>query len=120
MYDANDLVRLIKKAAVEAVEASSPTDFYVGKILSVSPLTIKLDQKLILNKRDLLLTATVCDHHMDITADHRTELENAHTHGYKGRKKFMVHRGLQVGENVVLAMSKGGEKYIVLDRVVKP
>ena len=41
-----------------------------------------------------------------------------HSHKYSGRKTFVVHNGLRVGENVVLMKQKGGQKYLVLDRVV--
>ncbi len=42
----------------------------------------------------------------------------SHSHKYSGRKTFLVHNGLSVGENVVLIKQKGGQKYLVLDRVV--
>ena len=41
-----------------------------------------------------------------------------HSHKYSGRKIFVVHNGLSVGESVVLIKQKGGQKYLVLDRVV--
>jgi hypothetical protein len=43
-----------------------------------------------------------------------------HTHGYVGRKKFLVHLGLKEGERVLLMRIQGGQQYIVLDRVVAP
>ena len=42
----------------------------------------------------------------------------SHNHNYSGRKTFLVHNGLSIGENVVLFKQKGGQKYLVLDRVV--
>ena len=36
---------------------------------------------------------------------------------YKGRKKFIVHNNLLVGEKVIIAVTQGGQKYIVLDRM---
>lgn len=41
-----------------------------------------------------------------------------HSHGYSGTKPFTVHNALLVGEEVVLLKQKGGQKYLVLDRVV--
>lgn len=41
----------------------------------------------------------------------------SHTHGYIGRKTFLVHYGLQVGECVTLIRIQGGQKFIVLDRI---
>lgn len=42
----------------------------------------------------------------------------SHSHSYSGRKSFIVHNGLSVGDEVVLLKQKGGQKYLVLDRVV--
>lgn len=53
MYDAKDLLKVIKQAAVEAVEASNPVTVCMGTIQSVSPLTIKTGQKLILSEKQL-------------------------------------------------------------------
>lgn len=43
-----------------------------------------------------------------------------HSHTYKGRKKFIVHLGLKVGEKVLLLRCDGGQKFIVLDRLEAP
>jgi len=37
---------------------------------------------------------------------------------FKGRKKFIIHNNLSVGEKVVLLRMQGGQKFIVLDRAV--
>lgn len=41
-----------------------------------------------------------------------------HSHSYSGTKLFTIHNALLVGEEVVLLKQKGGQKYLVLDRVV--
>lgn len=41
-----------------------------------------------------------------------------HKHAYIGVKKFKVSNSLKVNEKVVLARIPGGQKYIVMDRVV--
>ncbi len=40
-----------------------------------------------------------------------------HTHAYKGRKTFLVHAGLVMGEKVLLLRVQGGQKYVVWDRI---
>lgn len=40
-----------------------------------------------------------------------------HDHEYKGRKTFLVHNALTVGEKVLLIRAKGGQKFIVVDRL---
>ncbi len=51
-------------------------------------------------------------------AENSNSVNLSHSHGYTGRKAFTVHNGLKVGEEVVLMKQKGGQKYLVLDRVV--
>ncbi|MEG2050884.1 MAG: DUF2577 domain-containing protein [Oscillospiraceae bacterium] len=41
-----------------------------------------------------------------------------HKHRYAGKKTFTMHNGLVVGDEVILARMQGGQKFIVLDRVV--
>jgi hypothetical protein len=41
-----------------------------------------------------------------------------HIHKVEGRWRFLVHNGLAAGEKVVMLKASGGQKYIVLSRVV--
>lgn len=41
-----------------------------------------------------------------------------HSHGYTGKKKFLVHNGLRNGEKVILLRFQKGQRFLVLDRVV--
>lgn len=128
MFNSNDLVKLIKKAAMEAVNASKPANMIFGKVISISPLKIKVDQKLILTSAQLALTRSVTDYRLSVTVDHKTESTSgginadsfaAHTHDVKGKKEITVHGALEVGEEVVLMQLSGGQKYIVIDRIGK-
>lgn len=133
----NDLVKLIKKAALEAVNASKPADMVFGKVISTSPLKIKVDQKLILTSAQLVLTRSVTDYRLSVTLNHTTE-EHTHTHiisdtysgggsaskekhyhDIKGKKEVLIHGALEVGEEVILMQLSGGQKYIVIDRIGK-
>ena len=49
MPDVNDLLNAIKKAASDAVEASKPVAIMYGKVTSVSPFEINVEQKMILH-----------------------------------------------------------------------
>ena len=135
MFDSNDLVKLIKKAAVEAVKASSPANMIFGKVISEVPLKIKVDQKLILTSAQLVLSRNVTDYEIEMEPSlneapyfHETEemsggsgdaLFAAHKHKYQGRKKFLVYNALKNGEEVILMQIAGGQKYIVIDRIGK-
>lgn len=54
-----NLIETIKKAAVEAVAASKPVAIVYGKVTSVSPLMIQVDQKRTLDDDFIILTQTV-------------------------------------------------------------
>lgn len=119
---------MIKKAAVEAVSASKPTAIVYGKVISTSPLKINVEQKMTLTAAQLVLTRNVTEYKVYMTVDHVTENKSggrgdasfdSHNHEYKGKKEFTVHHGLIVGDEVVMIQMQGGQKYIVIDRVVK-
>lgn len=127
--DANNLVRLIKRAAVEAVEASSPFAMKIGEVVSVCPLKISISQKITIPAAQLMLTDAVRDFTVYMTVDHATETAQGgsgdssfalHSHRYTGKKKYTVHMGLSVGEKVLLLRCDGGQKFIVLDRLEAP
>ena len=113
----HNFIQIIKKAAVEAVEASNPARVMYGTVLTDSPLKIKIDQKFILTKEFLILTKNVKDYETEATVNWTTESESGHNHGITGRKKIIIHNALKVGDKVMLLQEQGGQKYIVLDKV---
>ena len=128
MLDANDLLVSIKRAAKEAIDASQPSDFYFGKVISSSPLKISVEQKMTLGSAQLVLTRNVTDFKTKVTIDWLTESASggsgessfsSHAHNVSGMKELTIHNALQVGDEVILLKQKGGQKYLVLDRVVK-
>lgn len=130
MIPISDIIEIIKQISKNTTTSGDPFAFRKGKVESVSPLTISIDQKLILEEDDLVLTHLVKDYYVDISVSHKTEDFGVsegkytdikdHNHEYKGRKKIMVHNGLQEGENVILFKIQGGQLYIVLDRYSDP
>lgn len=65
--DINELVRLVKRAAVEAVQAGAPMSGGYGYVTSTSPLEITVDQKKILTEAQLILTDAVRDYTVEMT-----------------------------------------------------
>ena len=135
MHDANDLLIAIKKAAKDAVEASKPCDFLFGKVTSVKPVKILVEQKMTLGAAQLVFTRNVTDFTTKVTVNLKTTKSlNTHTHNVNGVesdgvdlehehsltgiKTITIHNGLQIGDEVVLLKQKGGQKYLVWDRVV--
>lgn len=163
LHDANDFVKVIKKAAMDAVNSAQPSDFCFGKVTNDSPLKIKLDQKLTLGSAQLVLSRNVTDFELQITIDDLSEkasLSTSHTHNanvnvdvnselkpndsnlevintvtssatidevssdlshnndISEKKTVTVHNSLKVDEEVILLKQSGGQKYLVIDRVV--
>ena len=106
MFNADDLLKLIKKSAVEAVNASKPANMVFGKVVSESPLKIQVEQKLILGTAQLVLSNNVTDYTVEMTIGGNTQ-------------ECTVKNALKTGEKVILMQMSGGQKYIVVDRIGK-
>jgi len=72
--DTSDLVRLIKRAALDAVEASKPCNLVFGTVTSTSPLKINIEQKMTLTSAQLVLLRNVTDYKVKIDIDSETEI----------------------------------------------
>ncbi len=110
-----------------------------GIVESINPLTIRIEQKKLLQADDLILSHLVKDYEVDIEVSHITDsihgtwdtnhghpnvasspIPIEHKHGYSGRKKIKIYNGLHVDEKVVLIRQEGGQLYYVLDRTNNP
>ena len=106
MFDMTDFLKLVKKTAVEAVNASKPANMVFGKVINIDPLKIKVDQKMILTSAQLVLSRSVTDYRLSVTKNVEPEW-------------ITVHKALQTDEEVILMQVSGGQKYIVIDRIGK-
>lgn len=113
LSNAVEFVKVMKIAAVEAVEATKPVYIYFGEVLSASPLKINVEQKMILGEAQLILSRNVTDFKTMITENWSTESKS----GITGKKEITVHNSLVVGDAVILKRQQGGQKFIVWDRV---
>lgn len=128
----------IKKAAVNANEASQPMAVLYGTVKQEKPLEIRVNQKMTLKEKQLHLTHAVRDYEVDIEVSHYTvsdaflktlhdhpgveenSFDSAHKHACKGRKKIKIYNGLKEAEEVILLRYPGGQEFLVLDRVKDP
>lgn len=94
-----NIIELIKKAAMDAVKASGPVAVLTGDVISASPLKIKIEQRLTLEKEHLILSSLVRD----------IEIETDTT-------PIKLKLGLKQGEKVILLQMQGGQRFLVLDR----
>ena len=83
----NDFIKIVKQAAIDAVNASNPVAVMFGKVLSTNPLKINVEQKMTLTKEQLVLTASIGE--------------------------------LQISDEIILLRMQGGQRFIILDKVVK-
>lgn len=112
-----NLVDVIKKAAVEAVEAGEPSDFVYGTVTSVDPLKIMVDQKLILTEEFLILTSGVITYSVMAKVLYKdTEKHGEHN---PDEVVLTLHNALVIGDKVIMLKSKGGQIYVVLDKIIK-
>ena len=143
MADANELVQSLKKAAVDAMDAMKPVNVYFGEVTATGPLTINVEQKMVLGEAQLVLTRNVTDfdtmvtinleseddieshrHNIDLTdsANDRisgmTEKADAkHSHTLTGQKQITIHNALETGDEVIMIRQQEGQKFIVVDRI---
>lgn len=106
MFDATDIVLMIKQASLDTYKSLKATEICYGTVESISPLQISIDEKLKLRDVQLVLTRNVTDYDVEIT-------ENS-----IGTKTYTVKNALKQNEKVVLIRVQGGQKYLVSDRVV--
>ena len=90
----------MKRAALEAVEASKPVHVYFGQVVSVSPLKINVEQKMILGEKQLILSRNVTNFKIIV-----------------GEKEIIIQNALEVEDEVILIRQQKGQKYVVIDRI---
>ena len=88
MADYSQILNVMKQAGASATDAKNPVTVCFGRVTSISPLKIQIEQKITLGMAQLVLT------------------------------KRVVEDALQNGDSVVLLRVQGGQKYVVMDRVV--
>ena len=131
------LTQAIQEVINKSIKNAMLSDYRIGVVETVNPLSIRLDQKETLTEEFLILTDLVRDYDVDITVNHTTEnnvditvnhtTENksggsgdaqfeSHNHAYSGRKRITVHNSLAVGESVILIQQSGGQEFLVLSR----
>ncbi|HBH93541.1 MAG TPA: hypothetical protein DDX70_10125 [Bacteroides sp.] len=110
LSDYGDLLGVIKRSALEAMEASQPVRIYYGSVIGTEPLRILVDQRLTLGAAQVVLTRNVTDYEVRVTKDDEDGTTDTDT--------VIVHNALKIGENVILCRQQGGQKFVVLERMV--
>ena len=120
------LLQTLQAVVQQTVQAGRLSDWLIGIVETVSPLSIRIDQKDTIAEDFLVLTDAVRDYDVDIGVSHTTENRAggsgdaefaSHNHDYTGRKKIHVYNDLQVSESVIMVRQSGGQEFCVLSRV---
>lgn len=130
MPDMTGFLKVVKQAALDAVDAQKPVRVCYGTVTKDSPLEITVNQKTILEAEDLILCRNVTDYECDVEFSLKTEkLQHNHTgvHGptsvqtlqyeVKNKKKMKVYNALKKDDVVFLIREQGGQRFIVIDRI---
>lgn len=130
LADANELVETLKRAAVEAMQATKPVNVCFGEVVSAAPLKINVEQKMMLGEKQLILSRNVTNFKTSITGGNiknyyytgsttdsgTAPVSPSHVHAV-GKIEITVHNGLVVGDEVILIRQQEGQKFIILDRI---
>lgn len=102
----NELLRIIKKAALEAVDSSKPCAFLVGTVVSADPPAIKISPTITLSAEHIVLTRSISKYRAKLYTD-------------GGSNEMIIDNSPEIGDKVILVRIQGGQKYLVLDKVVE-
>ena len=103
-----DLVGVIQQIIQANLEAQKLTELEAGTVTSVSPLMIKVTADLPELPADVfVLTTSVKAWDEEVTIEYN---------GGTPQNAIIHHKGLQVGDKVVLLRVLKGQKYIILSR----
>lgn len=120
------LVKIMKQAAVEAMESGQPTDLRYGLVTSVNPLKIQVTPQFILPESVLIVPQHLTNYTVPISVNWNTDNKSggsgdssfeSHNHSISGTKTITINNALNVNDRVALLRSKGGQSYFVLDKV---
>ncbi|MEC0310190.1 DUF2577 domain-containing protein [Paenibacillus lautus] len=119
-----DLLNTLKKAAVGAVAAGNPTAVMFGTVSSADPLEVIVDQRFTLPADFLVIPESLIHFEIDLhhtheyTDDTGTGSSTKQTEPALPVKPIVIRRGLEEGDKLLMLRVQGGQKYIIVDRVV--
>jgi hypothetical protein len=114
---ATGLLDIMKRASIDAEENAKPADLRVGTVTSTSPLAVQITNQFVLPDSMLIVPESLTDHEVEVTVDWSTESAEGHKHSVTGKKTMIIHGALKTGDKVALLRKRGGQSYLILDRV---
>lgn len=117
MPDYNGLLNAIKQAAKEQNDSESPATVCSGKVLTASPLTVQVDQRFTLPAENIIVPQHLTNYSVSVNISGSTGSADGHTHTL-GAYTMTINNALKAGDKLVLVRQSGGQKYLIIDRVV--
>lgn len=114
---ATGLIKVIKQAAMDAVNNSQMCDLRYGKVVSTAPLKIQVTNQLTIPSSLLIVPEHLTDHKVSVSLNWNTESAEEHSHVVSGNKTMTIHNALKTGDKVALLRKQGGQSYFILDRI---
>lgn len=109
------MLNAIRQAALTAMETAAPVAVMLGTVTKNDPLEVNVDQRFTIDADFLLVPESLT----------RLELDLHHTHAASGgstgaalTEPVVIRPGLVTGDRVALLRVQGGQKYLILDKVV--
>jgi hypothetical protein len=129
MPDMTEFLKQMQEVVKNTNEAGQPADYVFGTVTKASPLQIQVSQKIVLTDAQLALTRNVTDYEVNVSiTGWKTQTKSggsgyaefaSHNHDIEiSKSKMTIHNALKVGDKVVMMKQKGGQQYLVIDRVV--
>lgn len=113
------LLNIIKKAAKEAIDESTPSNIIFGTVTSISPLNINVEQKMDLTSDFLILTKNVVDYTVDVSVNWSTEnksLSAEHNHELSG--EILINSSSSINpnpDNISISINNDVNSSLVVD-----
>ena len=114
MGDGTRLIKVMDKMSKAPLKDTS--DIVIGTVISISPLQVKVGDKLILTEEFIMLSPFCVEKKIDLN----------HTHAYSGGTTqsdgpgtdgiYTLWRGLQAGDVLLMLKAQSGQLYYALQR----
>lgn len=108
-----EMVDAVKMATDNMIESKKLTGVYQGLVVETDPLKIKIDQKLTIGGKQIILTNAVQDHDVEITLH---GISDSDGDSLTGKTTITIHKALQINETVLMIRRQGGQQFMVIGR----
>lgn len=130
----NNLLQIIKKAALDAVINTNPANMVFGVVESINPLKVRLDQFLTLDQafliipdiflgKEITVSFTDCDTHIKYYIEPEEEGDDPievqmDVQASGDKLTFNIQDELKENDKLALLQLQGGQKYFILSKVI--